>query len=97
LVVFGFLINYAFGLEDPYRTQANRFTTKPTICVVEPSADNLSRDDIRSVMAESKASIYDWINPLQEKTVNKNKWSVNYLEISDKKSFDFSSCSVRAA
>jgi len=44
-------------------------------------------------MAEAKASVYDWISPLQEKTTNKNKWAVNYLEISNR-SFDLSSCSV---
>lgn len=92
--VFLFSYNYAFGLEDPYGVQSNRFTAKPTICVVEPSGNNLSEDVIGSIMAEAKASIYDWINPLQEKTTNKDKWAINYLEIADKKSFDFSSCKV---
>lgn len=89
-----FSTNYALGASDPYEVQSNRFITKPTICVVEPSTVNLTRDDIKLILAEAESSVYSWINPLQEKTINKNKWAINYLEISDKKLFDFSLCKV---
>lgn len=92
--VFLASLNFVFALEDPYEIQSNRFISKPTVCVVEPNRDSLSIPTIKSIMKESKISIYDWIFPLQEKSSNKNKWAINYLEISDKKSFDFSSCSV---
>jgi hypothetical protein len=92
-IVFLFSSSYAFGSDDPYTVQSNRFTSKPTVCVVEPSKENLSHGIVKSVMTEAKASVYDWINSLQEKTTNKNKWAINYLEISNRVS-DFSSCSV---
>lgn len=90
-VLFG--MNHALAMEDPYDVQSNRFTTKPMICVVEPGND-LRQSTIKSVMEESKAAIYDWIVPLSEKSTNKNKWAINYLEISNKGSFDFSVCNV---
>lgn len=93
LGVIFFGTNHVFALEDPYEVQSNRFTTKPTICVVEPGKD-LQRSTAKSVMEESKAAIHDWIIPLSEKSSNKNKWAITYLDISNKKSFDFSVCSV---
>lgn len=91
IVLFG--MNHAFALEDLYEIQSNRFITKPMICVVEPGND-LQRSTIKSIMKESKAAIHDWIVPLSEKSINKNKWAINYLEISNKRSFDFSICNV---
>jgi len=88
-----FGMNYAFALEDPYEVQSNRFTTKPTICVVAPGKD-LQRSIAKSVMEESKTAIHDWITPLSEKSSNKDKWAINYLGISNKKLFDFSMCDV---
>ena len=84
LALFGvvfFGTNHVFALEDPYEVQSNRFTTKPTICVVEPGKD-LQRSTAKSVMEESKAAIHDWITPLSEKSTNKNKWAINYLAYS---------------
>jgi hypothetical protein len=93
-IVFLFSLNYAYGIEDSYGAQSNRFTTKPIVCVIAPSENDLSEENIKSVLDEAKTSVYDWITPLQQKSTNKSKWAINYLEVYDKKSFDFSICSV---
>lgn len=81
---------------SPYETQINRFTSKPTICTVEPNSAHLSSSQARLILEESKRGVYEWIQLLQERTSNKDKWAINYLEVpnKDKNSFDFSSCSV---
>ncbi len=104
ILIFVFLLSisivmsqaYAATSKDPYDIQRNRFIIKPTICVVEPSNDYLPNSKIKLIMEESKKGIFEWITLIQEKTDNKDKWAINYVEISnnDKKSFDFSSCNA---
>jgi hypothetical protein len=63
---------------------------------MEPKAESLTSAQARLILEESKRGIYEWIHLLQERAGNKDKWSINYVDVpnKDKNLFDFSSCSV---
>jgi hypothetical protein len=77
-----------------YEINKNRFTSKPTVCVLEMYEPSISDSKIKAIMDETKNGVYDWIISLQQETSFKSIWDIGYVEIParERASFDFSSC-----